>query len=83
MTQRGPVVSKEDRESTLGTRGFSRALREFSVMAEGRSHKRRSWEKKRVGHYKDLTQTGNRARKVPGTQGAENHKRSEIKQPQK
>ena len=36
MTQRGPVVWKEDRESTLGTRGFSRARREFSVLAEGR-----------------------------------------------
>ena len=35
--------------------------REFSVLAEGRSHER--------GHYKDLTETGNRARKVSGTQG--------------
>ena len=69
MTQRGPVVRKEDRESTLDTRGFSRA--------------RRSREKKRVGHYKDLTEIGNRARNVSGTKGAENHKRSEMKQPQK
>ena len=46
---------------TLGTRGFSR---EFSVLAEGRSHERRS-----AGHYKDLTETGNRSRKVSGTQG--------------
>ena len=29
----------------------------------GRSHERRA------GHYKDLTETGNRARKVSGTQG--------------
>ena len=69
MTQRGPVVRKEDRESTLDTRGFSGA--------------RRSREKKRVGHYKDLTEIGNRARKVSGTKGAENHKRSEMKQPQR
>ena len=31
----------------------------------GRSHERR----RRAGHYKDLTETGNRARKVSGTQG--------------
>ena len=42
--------------------------------AIGRSHERRSREKKkkkafRAGHYKDLTETGNRARKVSGTQG--------------
>ena len=42
---------------TLGTRGFSRVQREFSVLAEG------------AGHYKDLTETGNRARKVSGTRG--------------
>ena len=42
------------------TRGF---LREFSVLAEGRSHERRS-----AGHYKDLIETRNRARKVSGTQ---------------
>ena len=40
--------------NTLGTRGFSRVRREFSVLAEGRS---------RAGHYEDLTETGNRARK--------------------
>ena len=40
--------------STLGTRGFSRVRREFSVLAEGRSH---------------LAETGNRARKDSGTQG--------------
>ena len=49
---------------TLGTRGFSRVRRESSVLAEGRSHERRS-----AGHHKDLTETGNRARKVSGTQG--------------
>ena len=76
MTQRGPVVRKEDRESTMGTRGFSRARQEFSVLAEGRhmfgrrpKSRAANWsrEKKRVGHYKDLTETGNRARKVSGT----------------
>ena len=45
----------------LGARGFSR---EFSVLAEGRSHERRS-----AGHYRELTETGNRSRKVSGTQG--------------
>ena len=51
---------------TLGTRGFSRVRREFSVLAEGRSRERRSGE---AGHHKDLTETGNCARKVSGTQG--------------
>ena len=37
---------------------------EFSVLTVGRSHKRRS-----AGSYKDLTETGNRARKASGTQG--------------
>ena len=39
--------------------------------AVGRSHERRSREKNafRAGHYKDLTETGNRARKVAGIQG--------------
>ena len=40
---------------TLGTRGFSRVRRKFSKAARD--------------HYKDLTETGNRARKVCGTQG--------------
>ena len=64
---------------TLGTRGFSRVRRELSVLAEwrptylrpytvGLSHERRSREKTRAGHYKDLTETGNCARKVSGTQ---------------
>ena len=56
--------------------------REFSLLAEGRhifgrSHERRSREKKlfcfqyafRVVHYKDLTETGNCAREVSATQG--------------
>ena len=34
------------------------------MLAVGRSHERRS-----AGHYKDLTETGNRARKASGTQG--------------
>ena len=59
---------------TLGTRDFSRLRREFSVLAEGRSHERRSREKNsafRAGHYKDLIETVNLARKVSGTQGTE------------
>ena len=31
-------------------------------------------EKSRAGHYKDLTETGNRARKVSGTQGTGDEK---------
>ena len=50
---------------TLGTRGFSRVRWEFLVLAEGRSRRKTF----RTGHYKDLTETGNRARKVSGTQG--------------
>ena len=37
--------------------------------AVGHSHEGRSRKKKRAGHYKDLTETGNHARKVSGTQG--------------
>ena len=59
--------------NTLGTRGFSRVRREFSVLAEGRhifGRRPKPLEKTfRAGHYKDLTATGNRARKVSGTQG--------------
>ena len=36
--------------------------------AVGRRHERRSREK----NYKDLTETGNRARKISGTQGSNN-----------
>ena len=59
---KGHYLSVELRLTTiqvpfLGTRGFSRVRRKFSVLAEGRSHERRS------------TETGNRARKVSGTQG--------------
>ena len=53
---------------TLGTRGFSRVRREFSVLAEGR-HIFGRRPKPRAGHDKDLTETGNRARKVSGAQG--------------
>ena len=49
--------------ATLGTRGFSRVRRKFSVLAEGR-HIFDLRPKPR-----DLTETGNRARKVSGTQG--------------
>ena len=56
---------------TLGTRGFSRVRREFSVF--GRRPKPRAAKPRekafRAGHYKDLTETGNRARNVSGTQG--------------
>ena len=64
--------------NTLGTTGFSRVRREFSVLAEGRHifgrrpkpRAAKPLEKTfRPGHYKDLTETGNRARKVSGTQG--------------
>ena len=64
---------------TLGTRGFSRVRREFSVLAEGRhifgrrpkprAAKLREKPAFRAGHYKDLTETGNRARKVAVIQG--------------
>ena len=59
---------------TLGTRGFSRVRREFSVLAEGRHifgrrPKPRAAKRRSAGHHKDLTETGNRARKVSGTQG--------------
>ena len=43
--------------------------REFSVLAEGR-HVFGRMPKPRAGHYKDLTETGNHARKVSGTQGS-------------
>ena len=50
--------------------------REFSVLAEGRhifgrrpNLRAAKPREKRAGHYKDLTETGNRARKVSGTQG--------------
>ena len=52
--------------------------REFSVSAEGRHIVGRMPKPRaakpqethfRAGHYKDLTETGNRARKVSGTQG--------------
>ena len=54
-------------KNTLGTRGFSRERREFSVLAEGR-HIFGRGPKPRPGHCEDLTETGNRARKVSGTQ---------------
>ena len=59
--------------ATLGTRGFSRVRRGLS--AEGRhSFGRRPMPREkplvRASHYKDLTETGNRARKVSGTQGS-------------
>ena len=53
---------------TLDTRGFSRVQREFSVLAEGR-HIFAEATSGEAGHYKDLTEKENRARKVSGTQG--------------
>ena len=64
---------------TLGTRGFPSMRREFSVLAEGRhifgrgpkprAAKPRQKAAFRAGRYKDLTESGNCARKVSGTQG--------------
>ena len=54
---------------TLGTRGFSRVRREFSVLAKGRHIFGCRPKPRAAGHYKDLTETGNRARQVSGTQG--------------
>ena len=55
---------------TLSTRGFSRERREFSVLAEDQHiFALSSAPFFRAGHYKDLTETGNRAGKVSGTQG--------------
>ena len=51
--------------------------REFSVLAEGR-HIFGRRPKPRAGHYKDLTETGNHARKVSGTQGRVREIRSKI-----
>ena len=45
--------------------------REFSVLAEGRDifGRRPKSRAAKQSHYKGLTETGNRARKVSGTQG--------------
>ena len=77
QTSKWELCSRK-RSATLGTRGrFSRVRRKFSVLpkadkssAVGRSHERRSSEKN-LWHYKDLTETRNRARKLCGTQGKE------------
>ena len=54
-------------KDTLGTRGlFSRAV--WSIFGRRPNHEWRSREKTRVRN-KGLTETGNRARKVSGTQG--------------
>ena len=66
VSKRGQV------QSSLGTRGFSRVRREFSVLAEGRHIFGRRPKPRaafRAGPYKDLTETGNRAKKVSSTQG--------------
>ena len=46
----------------------------FSVLAEGRHILGHRLNPRAAGHYKDLTETGNRARKVSGTQGRREHK---------
>ena len=64
-------LTKINNQGTLGTRGFSRVRPEFSALAEGRHIFGGPWPKPWAakGHYKDLTETGNRTRKVSGTQG--------------
>ena len=57
------LCQRKPSKNILGTRGFSRVRREFSVLAEGRHILGRS-------HHKDLTETGNSARKVSGTHGS-------------
>ena len=59
----GEVTRLQQIMTTLGTRSFSRLLRKFSVLAEGRHI---------FGHRpkpRAATETGNHARKVAGTQG--------------
>ena len=59
----GEVTTLQRIMTTVGTRGFSRLLRKFSVLAEGRHI---------FGHRpkpRAATETGNHARKVAGTQG--------------
>ena len=51
----------------LGTRGFSRLRWEFFGVGQRPTHLRPQAEA--AGHYEDLTETRNRARKVSGTQG--------------
>ena len=58
--------------ATVGTIGFSCVRWEFSVSAKGRhifGHRPKPQAAK-PGHYEDLTETGNCARKVSGTQGS-------------
>ena len=49
---------------TLGTRGFSRVRQEFSVLAQDRQ----IFGRRPKPGDKDLTEIGNRVRKVSGTQ---------------
>ena len=46
-------------------------LKADTSSAVGRSREKKAF---RAGHYKDLTETGNRARKVSGTEGMGNRK---------
>ena len=71
-----PVILTECRHTTLtlGARGFSRVRQDFSLLAEGRHIVGSIF---RAGHYKDLTETENRARKVSGTQGMQRSVKTE------
>ena len=55
--------------STLGTRGFSRVRREFSVEFSVLAEATSGEAARKTGHCKDLTETGNHARKASVTQG--------------
>ena len=63
------IFRKNRRLWTVYTRGFSRVRREFPK-AEGTNGEaaRKNLETFYADHYKDLTENGNRARKVSGTQ---------------
>ena len=63
-------IFQRQTKATLGTRGFSRVQREFLVLAEGRHIFGRRPNSRAAS--KDLTESGNRARKVSGTQGKQN-----------
>jgi len=54
----------------LSQRFFSRAAGIFGVGRRPKADTSLALGRSRAGHYKDLTETGNRARKVSGTQGS-------------
>ena len=56
--------------TSLGARGFSRVRRNFRCWPKAEATSGEAGGKTfRAVHYKELTETGNRARKVSGTQG--------------